>query len=269
MTRWAIGDVQGCMTSLERLLARIAFDPARDHVWLVGDLVNRGPRSLDVLRWAVGLGDRVTAVLGNHDLHLLGRVAGTAKAKKRDTLDEVLAARDRDALIDWLRARPLCHVEDGLLLVHAGLHPSWSASDARAIASALEVALRGPTWRTELARLLPGGGPAPAWTPGLPDDERARAALAIFTRVRMCSPTGVPDPDFDGAPDEAPPGLVPWFELAAPRWRDHRVVFGHWAALGLHLGPGHHALDSGCVWGGRLTAFDLDARRVVQVDATD
>jgi bis(5'-nucleosyl)-tetraphosphatase (symmetrical) len=265
MATYAIGDVQGCMASLERLLAAL---PLRDddRIWLVGDLVNRGPRSLDVLRWAIAAGDRVVSVLGNHDLHLLARAAG-APAKKRDTLDDVLGAPDRDALIDWLRARPLVHVEGARVLVHAGLHPRWSAHDALARASELEAALRGDGWRAWIAQQA--GSKAPAWRDELAGAARDRAILSWLVRARMAAPDGALDQDFDGAPAEAPRGLVPWFALPDPAWGDHEVVFGHWAALGLDLGPRHLALDTGCVWGNRLTAVRLDDRAVFQVKAVE
>jgi bis(5'-nucleosyl)-tetraphosphatase (symmetrical) len=264
MATYAIGDVQGCMASLERLLASM---PLRDddRIWLVGDLVNRGPRSLDVLRWAIAQGDRAVCVLGNHDLHLLARAAG-APAKKRDTLDDVLGARDVGALIDWLRARPLVHVENARVLVHAGLHPRWTAADARARAAEPEARLRGDDWR---AWIVAQGGKAPAWRDALTGAERERAILSWLVRARMASPDAVLDQDFDGAPVEAPRGLAPWFALPDPAWGDHEIVFGHWAALGLDLGPRHLALDSGCVWGNRLTAVRLEDRAVFQVKAVE
>lgn len=266
MARYAIGDVQGCFASLQRLLAMIGFTPGRDHLWLAGDLVNRGPRSLDVLRWAIANEQHLTVVLGNHDLHFLARVAGVAGAKKRDTLDELLAAKDRDRLADWLRARPFAHVEDGFILVHAGLHPAWTAADTRARSAELEHELAGGSWRTFLARIQ---GTAPAWAPELTGGERWRAILAYLVRVRMLKPDGRVDPDFDGAPEEAPAGLVPWFAFRERAWATHTAVFGHWAALGLDVGPQHLALDSGCVWGNALTAIRLDDRAVFQVKAVE
>jgi bis(5'-nucleosyl)-tetraphosphatase (symmetrical) len=269
MSTWAIGDVQGCMTSLERLLAAIEHDPARDRLWLVGDLVNRGPRSLDVLRWARALDaardGAVIAILGNHDLHLLRRAAGTAAPKKRDTIDDILAAPDRDALIDWLRRRPLVHVEADRLLVHAGLHPRWSARKARRLAAEIEAGLRGDDWADWTAQL---GGGAPAWDDDLHGSARIRAILAYLVRLRCVDDRGAPDA-FAGHPRAAPRGLTPWFDAPDPAWRDHTVVFGHWAALGLTIGPRHLGVDSGCVWGGQLTAFRFDDRRVVQVPAAD
>ena len=249
MATWAIGDIQGCMDELQRLLAAIDFEPARDRLWLVGDLVNRGPRSLDVLRWARGLDHAITCVLGNHDLHLLQRVAGTAGPKKRDTLDDVLAAPDRDELIDWLRRRPLLHVEDDRVLVHAGLHPEWTVKKAKKLAREIEDGLAAPDWREWIAA---------HW------GEHA-APLSYLVRVRCVDENGVPDPDFDDHPRKARRGLRPWFEWADPAWGDHTVVFGHWAALGLTIGVRHIGLDSACVWGGQLTAMRLDDSFVVQV----
>ena len=266
MPRYVIGDIQGCMTSLERLLERIDFDRGRDELWLVGDLVNRGPRSLDVLRWARGLGDRATVVLGNHDLHLLARAAGVAPAKKRDTLDEVLAAPNRDALCDWLRARPLVHLEDGFLLVHAGVHREWTAARARALASELEAGLRGPDWRSWIASTV---GTAPKWRDHRSGAERVRAILGYLVRVRMCDDHGDAIGDFDGAPEDGPRGARPWYRLDPLALRDHVAVFGHWAAHGARQGAQWIATDSACVWGGELTAVRLDDRRTYAVPAAE
>lgn len=268
MARYAIGDIQGCMASLERLLALIDFRPGRDEAWLVGDLVNRGPRSLDVLRWAREHEGAVTAVLGNHDLHFLARAAGATGEKKRDTLDELLRAPDRDRLVDWLRARPLVHVDGAHAMVHAGLHPRWTIADARARAGELEAELRGPAWRAFLAHVK-GNGTPPAWDPRLGGGDRWRAILAYLVRVRTVRPDGRVEPEFDGPPAQAPAGCVPWFAVAQPAWATHTIVFGHWAALGLDLGPRHAALDTGCVWGKSLTAMRLDDRMVFQVKAVE
>jgi bis(5'-nucleosyl)-tetraphosphatase (symmetrical) len=264
MATYAIGDVQGCMASLERLLAAIA-PSSDDRLWLVGDLVNRGPRSLDVLRWARANEQRIACVLGNHDLHLLGRAAGTSEPKRRDTLDELLAAPDRDALIDWLRRRPMVHVEGPHLMVHAGLHPRWDAARARALAGELEAGLRSDDWRRWIAQLH---GATPAWRDDLTGGERIRAIASFLIRVRTCTPDGVPDP-FDGPPEHAPRGCRPWYALPDRAWHDHVVVFGHWAAQGLRLGPDFLALDSGCVWGNRLSAVRLEDRTVFQVKAVE
>jgi bis(5'-nucleosyl)-tetraphosphatase (symmetrical) len=261
MATWAIGDIQGCMTTLEALLAKAAIDLAQDRIWLVGDLVNRGPRSLDVLRWAVRHDHAITAVLGNHDLHLLGRVAGTANPKKRDTLDDVLAAPDRDELVEWLRRRPLVHVEDDWVMVHGGLHPRWSAKKARKLGREIEEGLAGDDWRTWIAQLA--GKPA-RWDEDLEGGERVRTILGYLVRVRCLDAHEAPDTDFDDHPRKAPKTLHPWFEAREPAWADHTVIFGHWAMLGLSVGIRHVGLDSACVWGGQLTAMRLDDRYVVQ-----
>jgi bis(5'-nucleosyl)-tetraphosphatase (symmetrical) len=266
MARYAIGDIQGCKASLDRLLDKLGYTPSRDRLWLVGDLVNRGPASLDVLRWAVAQGDAVTAVLGNHDLHLLARAAGVAPEKKRDTLDAVLAAPDRDELIDWLRHRPLVHVDGRHAMVHGGLHPHWSIDLARTLAAEIEHALRGADWRALLAELA---GPPPRWDPALVGGERTRAVLAYLVRARMLRLDGRVDDEFNGAPADAPKDTVPWFEYADAAWRTHTIVFGHWAALGLSIGPHHVGIDTGCVWGKLLTAYDLDAGTVTQVKAVE
>jgi bis(5'-nucleosyl)-tetraphosphatase (symmetrical) len=254
------------MASLERLLTLISFS-RHDHLWLVGDLVNRGPRSLDVLRWAYEHDASITCVLGNHDLHFLARAAGAAGEKKRDTLDEVLAAPDCDRLVEWLRRRPLVHVDRSFILVHAGLHPRWTADDAEELGGEIERELRGPGWRAFLAQLR--NGSPPRWDPRLGGGDRWRAILAYLTRVRTLRADGRIEPHFDGAPTQAPPGCVPWFAVPDPAWGTHTVVFGHWAALGLAIGPRHLGLDTGCVWGKALTAIRLDDRMVFQVKAVE
>ncbi|MBS1119814.1 MAG: bis(5-nucleosyl)-tetraphosphatase(symmetrical) [Deltaproteobacteria bacterium] len=257
------------MASLQRLLALVDYAPSRDQLWLVGDLVNRGPRSLDVLRWARDHDASITCVLGNHDLHLLARAAGVAGEKQRDTLDDVLAAPDCDRLIDWLRARPLVHAEDAHLLVHAGLHPQWTADDALARAREIEHELRGPGWRAFLGQVANHGAP-PRWHERLGGGDRWRAILAYLVRARTCRADGRLEPDFDGPPAQAPAGCVPWFALPQPAWATtHTAVFGHWAALGLDIGPRHIALDTGCVWGKSLTAMRLEDRSVFQVKAVE
>jgi bis(5'-nucleosyl)-tetraphosphatase (symmetrical) len=236
MATWAIGDVQGCFATLTRLLARIKFSD-EDRVWLLGDLVNRGPASLAVLRWARSLGDRARAVLGNHDVHLLARADGSAGPKRRDTLDEVLRAPDRDALLDWLRMQPFVHRTQNRLLVHAGLLPAWSADDAEREARAAEEALRA-------RRPLP-------------------PSVRAFTRLRTVYPDGRMNDEFSGPPGDAPERCVPWFAHPQRRSSDATVIFGHWAALGVHVSPTAIGLDSGCVWGHGLTALDLDGGALV------
>jgi bis(5'-nucleosyl)-tetraphosphatase (symmetrical) len=267
MATWAIGDIQGCHTTLRRLLARVGFDARSDRLWLVGDLVNRGPGSLDVLRWAKGLGDRATVVLGNHDLHLLARGLGATAAKPTDTLDEVLAAADREALLAWLRERPLVHREGERLLVHAGLLPEWTPDEAEAQARDVERTLRGPGAEELLTR--PRRHAPRRWIAGLDDLPRRQLALLALTRLRTLTLHGEPEFEFSGPPTGAPAGHIPWFLMPRRRSAEATIVFGHWAALGLLLGPHQLALDSGCVWGGSLTALRLDDRAVVQEPAAD
>lgn len=260
------------MASLDRLLSLIAYSPQRDQLWFVGDLVNRGPRNLDVLRWVIAHEADVTCVLGNHDLHLLARAAGAVGEKKRDTIDDILKAPDCDRLIDWLRARPLLHVEDKHLLVHAGLHPKWDATLALSLAHEIEHELRGPGWRAFLAQVA-GGGPKdkspPQWNTRLGGGDRWRSVLAYLVRARTLRADGRVEPEFDGPPSQAPAGCVPWFSLPDPAWATHTAVFGHWAALGLDIGPHHIGLDTGCVWGKSLTACRLEDRSVFQAKSVE
>jgi bis(5'-nucleosyl)-tetraphosphatase (symmetrical) len=260
MALYAVGDIQGCFTTLQQLLQVIDFQPDRDKLWLVGDLVNRGPDSLRVLRWARDLGDAVTAVLGNHDLHLLARAAGVAEAKKRDTLDEVLAAADLPELMDWLRSRPLLHREGAYLMLHAGLLPQWTAGQALRQARQVEGVLRGPEWRQLLAAHAKGEARDP-------DTAAQVAFLGVVTRLRTCTVAGVPCSSFSGTPADAPPGCLPWFRVPGRQSTGVTCVVGHWAALGLRIEPGLIALDSGCVWGRELTAVRLGDGAVFQVPA--
>lgn len=258
MATYAIGDVQGCWDNLCALLERIAPGPG-DRLWLTGDLVNRGPRSLEVLRWARDQGDRLVAVLGNHDLHLVSCARGVRRPRKADTFHDVLDAPDGDELVDWLARRPLVHREEDWLMVHAGLLPAWSAGDAEALAREVEAAGLSE-------RLLGSWRKAPrAWRSTLDAGDRHAMAVAAFATIRCVDRTGAMDRDFDGPPGEAPPGLVAWFDHPARRSRDVRVVCGHWAALGLLLRPDLAALDSGCVWGGSLTALRLEDGETFQV----
>ncbi len=282
MSTYAIGDLQGCAASYDALLERIAFDPRHDRIWLVGDLVNRGPDSLTALRRAMAMDASTVAVLGNHDLHLLAVSAGVRKSGKGDTIAPILAAPDADVLLDWLRHRPLAHRgtvrsarEAGerdvdVLMVHAGILPTWDADDTMRLAGEVEAALRRDDWRTTLAGLF-GNRPA-RWSESLVDGDRLRAIVNGLTRLRYCSDDGRIDFDAKDAPAAtgvafpAPPaGYRPWFEIATRRTRDALVVFGHWSTLGLMVRDDVIALDSGCVWGGALTAVRLEDRAVFQV----
>ena len=262
MSIYAIGDVQGCYEELEHLLERIRFDPASDQAWFVGDLVNRGPKSLQVLRLVKSLGDSAVTVLGNHDLHLLSCAYGVRDPKSTDTLKKVLKADDCDELIAWLASRPLLHRTDDYLLVHAGVHPSWSAAEAMAVARELEGVLRADP--REAVRVLRDAAPPPLWRPTLRGHDRLRAAAAILTRIRTTTADGTLDLEFTGPPDQVPHGRRPWFEWGGPYASEVTVVFGHWSALGLLIEPHAIALDTGCVWGGTLTAVRLDDGRVYQ-----
>lgn len=258
MALYAIGDVQGCFDALRALLDKLRFDPTCDTLWFTGDLVNRGPQSLDVLRFVAGLGAHAVTVLGNHDLHLLAVATGCAKPKTRDTLGAILTAPDREALLDWLRRRPLLHMDvtRNLALVHAGLVPQWSIDEARALASEVEVALRGPN-TIQFFRYMYGDAPD-RWHTELRGYERLRFIVNVLTRLRYCDANGRIELSQKGAPGSQPPPWVPWYSVDARRSRGTRIVFGHWSTLGLHRENGVFGLDTGCVWGGKLTALRLD-----------
>ena len=262
MGTYAIGDLQGCDQSFQSLLGRIDFRPGADRLWLVGDLVNRGPGSLEVLRWVRRNEEHLVTVLGNHDLHLLATAAGHRKVSRKDTLTGILEAPDRDDLLEWLRQRPLLHREGAHLMVHAGLLPQWTLEKATGLAQEVEGALRKKRG-TKLLAALRGGG-AKRWSNSLSGMERLATLVSVFTRLRTCSPDGVLLESFTGPPDEAPKGYKPWFELPSRRDPDTTVVFGHWAALGLHVAPGLLGLDTGCIWGGALTAVRLEDGAVFQ-----
>ena len=284
MATWAIGDVHGCFRTLEALIRRLDLDVRRDRLWMVGDLVNRGPGSLDVLRWARALddemGNRFQVVLGNHDLHLIARGLGIARARSDDTLEDVLNATDGPDLVDWLRHRPFVHIgqigDADFVLVHAGLQPGWSPRDALAAGRSLEGELRGSNAVHLLRRQNPdepGSGTTKHearrnTSPESDSQAVSRGALTTLTRMRMVDSEARPH-RFNGPPEEAPEGLQPWFDVEPRGCPDHAVVCGHWAALGLHLRPHLIALDTGCVWGGRLSAVRLDDRRVVQERMAD
>ncbi|HEV2851999.1 MAG TPA: symmetrical bis(5'-nucleosyl)-tetraphosphatase [Thermoanaerobaculia bacterium] len=265
MATYAIGDVHGCFETLKRLLRRVAFDPREDRLWLVGDLVNRGPRSLEVLRWAAEQDGRIVAVLGNHDLHLLARAAGVSGPKKRDTLDEILEAQDCGDLLAWLRSRPLVHREGETVLVHAGLFPDWTPAEAERLAREVEERLQGEK-ASKLLAAIDQKTPE-RWKDGLSGHERARAALAGFARLRTLEEDGRMCADFSGPPGLAPRGCRPWYAFPGRKSAGATVVFGHWAALGLKMGKGIAALDTGCAWGRELTALRLDDWRLFQEPA--
>ncbi len=263
MSTYAIGDIQGCFEALNKLLGKIQFDPAQDRLWLVGDLVNRGPDSVDVLRWAMALGDRVVTVLGNHDLHLLGVAEGHVPPHRGDTLDEILAAPDRDELLDWLRRQRLIYAEGDWMLVHAGLLPQWTVAQAVQLGQEVEAALRADNYR-DFLRHMYGNQPA-QWADSLSGIDRLRVITNAMTRLRVCSAAGVMDFNYKGAPEGRPQGTWPWYAVPGRGSEGANIVFGHWSALGLNVGSRHVALDTGCLWGGKLSALRLEDRRVFQV----
>src|SRR5258706_9651967 len=231
LATYAIGDLQGCYEPLARLVDSLAFDPARDRLWFVGDLVNRGPDSLACLRYVKSLGDAAVTVFGNHDFHLLCVAEGVEKKRKRDTLDDVLAAPDRDELLAWLRHRPLMHAEDGFALVHAGLLPQWTVGKARSLAGEVESRLRGRDYRSFLERMY--GDEPVRWSDDLEGIERLRVIVNAMTRLRVCAADGAMVLDFKGEPGDARGEWTPWFDMPGRASRDHTVVVGHWSALGL------------------------------------
>jgi bis(5'-nucleosyl)-tetraphosphatase (symmetrical) len=262
---YAIGDVQGCHRQLLALLEAIGFDRRRDRLWFTGDLVNRGPDSVSVLRLVRDLGDRAIAVLGNHDLSLLAARFGHGKIRDSDTFHQVLDAPDADELLDWLRRRPMLHRDLGLVLIHAGLAPQWTLEQAAALASELETVLRGDGFEAYMATMF--GNRPKRWRDDLAGDDRLRFVTNCLTRMRFCTVEGRLRFKDKGSPGTQAAGYLPWFRVPGRRWAGARVVFGHWASLGLHEEDGVIALDSGCVWGRRLTALRLDGPpRYVSVD---
>ncbi|MBK1645581.1 bis(5'-nucleosyl)-tetraphosphatase (symmetrical) [Thiocapsa imhoffii] len=258
MSIFAVGDLQGCYRELLRLLDRIAFDPARDHLWCVGDLVNRGPESLAVLRFVHGLGEQAITVLGNHDLHLLALAQGNQRHARQSNLDEILRAPDRDELLHWLRHRPLLHHDAhlGFTMIHAGLPPQWSLTEARQYARELELVLRGPGYRDFLLQMY--GNKPKRWTPALTGIERLRFITNALTRLRFCEPDGALALSEKGEPGSQAAGRRPWFRMPNRRTRDERIIFGHWSTIGYLAEHNVWGLDSGCLWGGALTAIRLD-----------
>ena len=259
MARYAIGDIQGCCDELKALLARLNYSADRDQLWFVGDLVNRGPKSLEALRFVRSLGENATVVLGNHDLHLLALAYGSKrKPKDGDTLDAILDAPDRDQLLEWLSRRPLAVFDEprGDLLVHAGLAPEWSPRDAAKYAREVEAVLRDDA--RSLFDAMYGNKPD-KWDTALRGMDRLRFVINVFTRMRFCTRDGRVDLKAKQAPGEQPEDLVPWFDVPGRASRDVRVVCGHWSTLGLKRRKDLLALDTGCIWGGSLTAVNLDA----------
>ena len=263
----AFGDLQGCRKPFQQLLAKAA-PPEGTPLWFAGDLINRGSESLATLRDIIALGDRAVPVLGNHDLHLLSVSAGIRKSKKGDTIDDILAAPDAADLLDWVRHRPIAHFDNGMLMVHAGVLPQWDAALTMELADELQRALRAPNWKETLAGLY--GNEPNRWTPGVKGIERLRLTCSALTRIRFCNAEGAMDFSSSAGLNSAPPGNMPWFDVPSRKTADITVVFGHWAALGLTLRDNLIGLDSGCVWGEKLSAVRLAQnpaeRTLTQVD---
>jgi bis(5'-nucleosyl)-tetraphosphatase (symmetrical) len=261
MATYAIGDIQGCHDELCRLLDELRFDPGRDKLWLVGDLVNRGPDSLKVLRFVRDLGERAVAVLGNHDLHLLALGAGNMKYASKSNLHEVLEAPDRDELLHWLRHRPLMHYDPkkGFALVHAGLAPQWDLPTALSCAEEVAAALRGPDYAAFLHDMY--GNEPGRWSDGLAGMDRLRFITNCLTRLRYCTEDGVLALREKGPPGSQGEPCLPWFQVPSRATRGERIIFGHWSTLGYWAGDGVWGLDSGCLWGGQLTAIRVRRKK--------
>jgi bis(5'-nucleosyl)-tetraphosphatase (symmetrical) len=257
----AMGDIQGCYDELLELLANLRFDREHDRLWFVGDLVNRGPKSLETLRFVQGLGQNAITVLGNHDLHLLAAAHGIRPDSiDGDTLEPILAAPDRDALIDWLRHQPLLHYDGelGYLMVHAGLPPQWDLKLAQRCAGEVETVLRGDRLESFLSRMY--GNKPKQWSTELDGWDRLRFIINCFTRMRYCDRNGRLDLKSSGPPGSQPEGYYPWFEIPARASGDINIIFGHWSTLRPSDTPGVYPIDQGCLWGGQLTALRIDTR---------
>ena len=261
MATYAIGDVQGCYDELQALLARIGFNRAHDRLWFVGDLVNRGPKSLEVLRFVKELGDRAVVVLGNHDLHLLTQFEGLERKRADDTFNDVLGASDAQELIDWIRTRPMMHVERNFAMVHAGLLPKWTIERALSLGQEVEAALRAPNYRDFLANMY--GSKPERWDDSLTGWDRLRVIVNAMTRMRFCTAEGAMG--FQTKSNITPPGYLPWYQTRTGA--EPAIVFGHWSAQGLKLSERIAALDTGCVWGGSLSALRLEDRWLAQVSS--
>ena len=259
---YVIGDVQGCAEPLARLLAQI---PAHADVWFCGDLINRGSDNLGVLRQVQALGSRARVILGNHDIHLLGVAAGVRAPGRSDTLDDILLSPDCEGWLNWLRQWPLAHFEHGILMVHAGVMPQWSLKQVLQYSDEAHTLLASNGYIEHLKTLF--GSSPNCWKNSLRGAERIRAIINAFTRMRVCAPDGAMDFQFKGEIGDVPDGLLPWFRLPQRKTADQAIVFGHWSALGLHCENNTICLDTGCVWGQKLTAYHYPSGEVISVPA--
>ena len=264
MATYAIGDIHGCFAEFQQLLDKIDFDEDRDHLWHTGDLVNGGPDSLSTLRWFVEHDDVATTVLGNHDLHLLAVATGSHEMRPKDNFDDVLQAPAADELIDWLRRQSLVVTDDDRVLVHAGLLPGWTVDDAREAARDVEELLAHPKPEQLLDSMYGNRPNHPDLVSSL--EERWRLTVNALTRMRALERDGSLNFSFKSTYDELPDELVAWFDVDEPAWAGARIICGHWSALGLHRTESVTALDTGCRWGGQLTAMRLDDEAIFQVD---
>jgi bis(5'-nucleosyl)-tetraphosphatase (symmetrical) len=255
MARYLVGDLQGCDAPLGRLLERIAFSPSRDTLYLLGDLVNRGPASAAVLRRLMGYGDAAQCLLGNHDLSLLAVACGHRAPHRNDTMDDILQAPDREAMLDWLRHRSMAMHLHGILMVHGGVLPQWDLAQTLALAREVETVLRGPGLTAFLERMW--GNQPDHWDDALAGVDRLRLIVNALTRLRFCTPEGAMDFKASGRLDQAPAGMVAWFDVPGRKTAGVPIAFGHWSTLGYLRRPDLIALDTGCVWGGCLSALKL------------
>ncbi|WP_341237954.1 symmetrical bis(5'-nucleosyl)-tetraphosphatase [uncultured Limnobacter sp.] len=274
MANYVIGDVQGCLDSLLKLLDKVQFNPQLDELWFAGDLVNRGPKSRDTLRFVKSLGERAHAVLGNHDLHLLALWCNSGRSHESDTIAEVVNAPDGQELVDWLRSQPLAlrlpnvnHALHNALLTHAGILAQWSFSDAVQLSGEVQQMLAGPEWKTFMAELY--GNKPNRWDPTLEGFDRLRLIVNVFTRMRMVRDDGKIDFKYKLEPADAPPDLKPWFDTPREFANEGPIVFGHWSTLGALKNKAGYCLDTGCVWGGQLTALRLEDEAIIQVEAVE
>ncbi|WP_300731993.1 symmetrical bis(5'-nucleosyl)-tetraphosphatase [Pseudomonas sp.] len=271
MAVYAVGDLQGCLQPLKCLLERVSFDPAKDTLWLVGDLVNRGPQSLETLQFLYSMRNSLVCVLGNHDLHLLAVAHNVERLKKGDTLREILQAPDCDELLYWLRGLPLLHYDAkrDTALVHAGIPPQWTLKKALKYASEVEQALRDDSLIGPFLDGMYGNDPA-KWDNSLTGIARLRVITNYFTRMRFCTREGKLDLKSKEGVGSAPPGYAPWFSYKDRKTQDLKIIFGHWAALeGNCKEPGIFALDTGCVWGGAMTLLNVDTGQRLSCDCDD
>ncbi len=255
MAVYAIGDVQGCFRELQFLLDKLQFDPSADQLWFTGDLVNRGPRSLETLRFVRSLGEAAVTVLGNHDLHLLAVAHELSRIKPQDTFGDVLGAFDREELLAWLRRRPLLHHGEGFYLIHAGLPPQWCISEAVQYAAEVAACLQGEDYRELLEHMY--GDQPDLWSDSLQGWPRLRFITNCLTRLRYCETNGRVEFQQKGPPGSQPPHLLPWFAVPGRRSAGANIVFGHWSTLGFYRERGVYCVDTGCLWGGELTALRL------------